>query len=165
MAICLFDTGIFDTGVFDHCADVGVKKQEGGAPGRAKKRRRYEVEIDGQTFRVSSVQEAEELLAQAEQVAQEQAQKAVEKSANAPKRQRRKIVADARKALSMPQVRVVGSDVDPVAAAIEQQARAFAERIQALYREALQAVEIGALLRRRQIEEEDEEIAMLLVTL
>jgi hypothetical protein len=77
VAICLFDTGIFDAGIFDHCADVGAKKQEGGAPGRAKKRRRYEVEIDGQTFRVSSAQEAEDLLAQAEQVAREQAQKAV----------------------------------------------------------------------------------------
>jgi hypothetical protein len=58
---------------------------------------------------------------------------------------------------------VVGSEVDPIAAEIEQRARGFVDRVTAMYQEAMQAAEIGALLRRQAKEQEDEDAMLLLM--
>ena len=146
--------------------EVPARRIEGGVPGKARKPSRRKpilVEIDGETFRVSSVAEANELLRQAEEAAEQKAQEQLEKSAKKPSR--RKAVQDARKALQTPSARVVGSDIDEVAAAIEAQLRQTIERIRQQYEEAIKAIEIGAFLRRRQQEEEDDAVALLLMTL
>jgi hypothetical protein len=137
-------------------------RQAGG--GKSRKRRKYQVEIDGEVFDVATVEEAKELLQEAESLAAKKADEQLEKASEA-KKPRRKVVQDARKALKLPEIRVVGSDTDPAAAAIEQEMRQSFDRISKQYAEAVRAIEIGAFLRRNQQEEEDDAIVTLLMTL
>ena len=146
-------------------ASFVARQEAGGGKSRpSRRRRRYEVEIDGQVFDVESVEEAKQLLQEAEDLAAKKADEQLEKAAQA-KKPRRKVVQDARKALKLPDIRVVGSDTDPLAAAIEQEMRQAFERIRHQYDEAVRAIEIGAFLRRQQQEEEDDAMALLLMTL
>jgi hypothetical protein len=138
-----------------------TQQQSGGVPKR-RRERKYQVEIDGEVFNVASPEEAQELLHEAEEVAREQAETVAERAANAPKRQRRKRLADAARTLKVPEVRVEDAEIDEGAAAIQAQAQAFIERVNAMFADTMRAIEIGALLQRR-LDDDEEEVAELLL--
>lgn len=136
----------------------------GAAPqrGAGRSRKRYRVEIDDQSFEVSSPDEAQALLAQARQLAEQRADEALQRSLKAQKRPKRQVLRDARKALPEPTVRVEGDDA--VAQQILQLVQGFSQEIALLYRSTLQTIEIGALMRRVH-DEQDEEDALLALLL
>ncbi|MBK6790868.1 MAG: hypothetical protein IPG77_25445 [Betaproteobacteria bacterium] len=105
---------------------------------------------------VESLQEAEEVLAEAAQKATETAKLAIERAAKAKRRPVRKIVRDAEKALEVPAVSVPPS--------LQSYADQMIGKIRAEYQSALSAIEIAAHMakREREIEEDDEEVLMLL---
>ena len=128
----------------------------GGIPRRLRRRQRYVVEIDGEEFVVDTPDQALELLNKAKQEAKELAEKAVKRAAAATKRPTRKVIADARRALSTPEIKAPPELMDVAASVMES--------IQATYKEALQAVEIAAWMAKRDadIERDDEDILLLL---
>lgn len=136
---------------YDGDYSSSVRSQGGGT---SKKRRRYQVEIDGEVFDVGSAEEAEDLIESAKVEATKRAEIALERANRAQKRPIRKVLADARKALELPEIRVNG--LDGVAA------KAL-EDIRAVYESAIQAIEISALLRKREEEEMDDEDILLLL--
>ena len=133
-----------------------VPQQSGGGKSRKPRKRRYQVEIDGEVHEVESLQEAEEVLAEAAQKATETAKLAIERAAKAKRRPVRKIVRDAEKALEVPAVSVPPS--------LQSYADQMIGKIRAEYQSALSAIEIAAHMakREREIEEDDEEVLMLL---
>ena len=133
-----------------------VPQQSGGGKSRKPRKRRYQVEIDGEVHEVESLQEAEEVLAEAAQKATETAKLAIERAAKAKRRPVRKIVRDAEKALEVPAVSVPPS--------LQSYADQMIGQIRAEYQSALSAIEIAAHMarREREIEEDDEEVLMLL---
>ena len=135
---------------------VEPPKQTGGGKSRKPRKRRYQVEIDGEVHEVESLQEAEEVLAEAAQKATETAKLAIERAAKAKRRPVRKIVRDAEKALTVPDVSVPPS--------LQSYADQMIGQIRAEYQSALSAIEIAAHMakREREIEEDDEEVLMLL---
>ena len=137
-------------------APVEPPKQTGGGKSRKPRKRRYQVEIDGEVHEVESLQEAEAVLAEAAQKATETAKLAIERAAKAKRRPVRKIVRDAEKALEVPEVSVPPS--------LQSYADQMIGKIRAEYQSALSAIEIAAHMaqREREIEEDDEDVLMLL---
>ncbi|MBK7515439.1 MAG: hypothetical protein IPI51_07465 [Betaproteobacteria bacterium] len=142
--------------VSDSFRTSGGAAQAGGGKSRKPRKRRYQVEIDGEVHEVESLQEAEEVLAEAAQKATETAKLAIERAAKAKRRPVRKIVRDAEKALEVPEVSVPPS--------LQSYADQMIGKIRAEYQSALSAIEIAAHMakREREIEEDDEEVLMLL---
>jgi hypothetical protein len=134
---------------------VGEGPQTGKPAGRGKgkgKPDRHAIEIDGEVFTVRSPEEAVALLQQAKEAAQEQAALALERANKAEKRPARKVLADAREALTVPEI-VAPDDVSELV-----------QEIETIYKDALQAVEISVLMRKaEEAEEEDEEAALLML--
>lgn len=135
-------------------APIVVPENRGG--GKAKRRRRYQLEIDGEVINVASPEEAEAVLADLAQKAQETAKVAIERATKAKRRPVRKVVGDARKALHVPEI-ATSPDFRDLANQVLGQ-------IKAEYQSALSAIEIAAHIarREREIEEDDEEVLMLL---
>jgi hypothetical protein len=133
-----------------------VPQQSGGGKSRKPRKRRYQVEIDGEVHEVESLQEAEDVLAEVAQKATETAKLAIERAAKAKRRPVRKIVRDAEKALTVPDVAVSPS--------LQSYADQLIGKIRAEYQSALSAIEIAAHMakREREIEEDDEDVLMLL---
>jgi hypothetical protein len=123
----------------------------GGSP----KRRRYRLSIDGEEFDVRSPEEAQALLEQARQLAQERAETALQRANKAKGRRKTEILKDARKALPEPRIEVDDQ-------ALQAMVQTMVGEISALYRSTLQAIEISALLRRVEQDEEDALLALLL---
>ena len=142
--------------VSDSFRTSGGAAQAGGGKSRKPRKRRYQVEIDGEVHEVESLQEAEEVLAEAAQKATETAKLAIERAAKAKRRPVRKIVRDAEKALEVPEVSVPPS--------LQSYADQMIGKIRAEYQSALSAIEIAAHMakREREIEEDDEDVLMLL---
>ena len=142
--------------VSDSFRTTGGAAAAGGGKSRKPRKRRYQVEIDGEVHEVESLQEAEEVLAEAAQKATETAKLAIERAAKAKRRPVRKIVRDAEKALEVPAVSVPPS--------LQSYADQMIGKIRAEYQSALSAIEIAAHMakREREIEEDDEEVLMLL---
>ena len=142
--------------VSDSFRTSGGAAQAGGGKSRKPRKRRYQVEIDGEVHEVESLQEAEAVLAEAAQKATETAKLAIERAAKAKRRPVRKIVRDAEKALEVPAVSVPPS--------LQSYADQMIGKIRAEYQSALSAIEIAAHMakREREIEEDDEEVLMLL---
>ena len=142
--------------VSDSFRTSGGAAQAGGGKSRKPRKRRYQVEIDGEVHEVESLQAAEEVLAEAAQKATETAKLAIERAAKAKRRPVRKIVRDAEKALTVPDVAVSPS--------LQSYADQMIGQIRAEYQSALSAIEIAAHMarREREIEEDDEEVLMLL---
>ena len=128
----------------------------GGGKARKTRKRKIQVEIDGEVFDVESEEEAESVLKKAAQEAAETAKLAIERAAKAKRRPVRKIVRDAEKALTVPQVSVPPS--------LQSYADQMIGQIRAEYQSALSAIEIAAHMarREREIEEDDEDVLMLL---
>ena len=135
---------------------AGGAAQAGGGKSRKPRKRRYQVEIDGEVHEVESLQEAEDVLAEVAQKATETAKLAIERAAKAKRRPVRKIVRDAEKALEVPEVSVPPS--------LQSYADQMIGKIRAEYQSAMSAIEIAAHMakREREIEEDDEEVLMLL---
>lgn len=142
--------------IFTTLGDAPPSRQTGGGKSRKSRRRRLQVEIDGEVFDVDSEAEAEALLAEVARKAEATAQLAIERAAKARMRPVRKIVRDAEKALSLPSITVS----DDLQAYADQ----MLQKIRAEYQSALSAIEIAALMAKkdREIEEDDEDILMLL---
>jgi hypothetical protein len=132
-------------------AEVLAAQQSGG--GKSKRRRKQAVEIDGETFVVSSSEEAIELLDRAKEQAEELAALAERRAANAPKRSVPKVVRDAKRTMLVPVISV-DSEVRDYANAVMQQ-------IQELYAATLMDIEIAARLRRIDHETDEEEVLIL----
>jgi hypothetical protein len=134
----------------------GGAAQAGGGKSRKPRKRRLQVEIDGQVIEVATEQEAEAVLAEAAQKATETAKLAIDRAVKAKRRPVRKIVRDAEKALTVPDVAVSPS--------LQSYADQMIGKIRAEYQSALSAIEIAAHMaqREREIEEDDEDVLMLL---
>jgi hypothetical protein len=124
----------------------------GKSPG--KRRKKTEVEIDGQVYHVETKEDAARLLESAKQAAEEVAALTIERASKAERRPTRKVLADARKALQVP---VIDADED-----LKDQVQALQQEIADIYTQALQTVEIAALMRKAEIEEDDEDVLLLL---
>lgn len=122
--------------------------------GRKRQRHRYVVEIDGEEFIVSSPEEAEAILREAKELAHQRAQQAIERAQKATKRPKPKVLADAKKAMPAPKI-TASAEIQPVAVAM-------ADEIRDIYRDAMRAVEMIALMRRAD-EEEEESLLLLLM--
>jgi hypothetical protein len=122
---------------------------EGPTPA-GKHRKRYFVEVDGQIFEVGDVQHAQALLDRAREVALRHAQELAAKAVPI----RRKV---GRKAIPLPTPRI--SSPDPELKEIVREAR---QKINAVYKQAAVDTEL-AYLMARQLEQEDEEEALLLL--
>lgn len=112
------------------------------------RRRRYLVEIDGQDFEVSGIDEAQALLERAKAVAT----KAIEKASSAPSTR----VARGRPGIPRPVIRTA----DPELKAVVRQAQF---EIAEIYDSAVRDMEIRALLAKREEEDEEEALIRLLM--
>jgi hypothetical protein len=128
--------------------DIPRRNQDAGRP---KKRKKHQVEINGEVYEADSEQEALYMLEKVKEEAEKAAALALERATKALKKPTRKILQDARKALKPP---VVESEELP------SEAEQILKQIDDLYKDTLMKVEIAALLRKQ---EEDEEEAILLM--
>jgi len=139
-------------------SEVVVVVPSGEKPaGKPKKRkRRYQVEIDGEVIEVSSVDEAQAILDEVRAKAEETAKLAISRAVKAKRKPAREVIKDARKALQVPEISVPDS--------LQDYATRMVDQIKAQYESALRSIEIGALLARQDyiLEQDDEEILMLL---
>lgn len=134
---------------------LGEATVVGGKPKKPRKRR-YQLEVDGEVIEVNSIQEAQTILDGIREKAEETASVAVSKSTKAKKKEVRDVIRDARKTLQVPEI-IASPDLRDYASQMIGQ-------IRAQYESALKSIEIGVLLSRRdaEIEQDDEEILMLL---
>ena len=86
--------------------------------------------------------------------AQEKAEQAIKRAAAARKREPRKVLADARKALEVPTITAEG---------MSDYAAETVAAIEELYRSAMRTIEVAAMLSRRDRDEEDDEEVLLLL--
>jgi len=143
------------SGVALHEGDgAEVAKPFTGAGKPRRTRQRVVVEIDGDDFIAESPEEAQAILDQAKEAAEEKAKVAVERATKARNRPTRKVMADARKALELPAISA--PDLGGYAEEISRQ-------IEDIYQSAIQTIEVAALLRKRELEEEDDEDILLLI--
>lgn len=127
-----------------------------GRPAR-KRTRNYVVEIDGEDHIVGSVAEARALLDTVQEEAEQVAKVAAERAAKASKKPIRKVLHDARKALQVPQI-----TAPKALAPIAEQALTS---VQSLYDSTMRDIEIAALFRRAQAQEDDDEDVLMLMAL
>jgi hypothetical protein len=137
--------------LFINTEPLPVPKTGAGRPSR---RQRVVVEIDGEDFIAESSEEAQAILDQAKEAAEEKAKVAIERATKARNRPTRKVMADARKALELPAISA--PDLGGYAEEISRQ-------IEDIYQSAIQTIEVAALLRKRELEEEDDEDILMLL--
>lgn len=132
---------------------VATRPQGGG---RSSKPRKRVFEVNGQDIVVNSTEEAQALIDRLKDEAKAKAALAIQRATSAQKRKPRKVIADARRLLEVPEI-TAPDELQSYAA------RAVSE-IEDLYRSTLMTVEISAMLsRQQQLEEDDEEVLLLLV--
>ena len=134
----------------------------GQKPAGRSKKRRLEVEIDGEVFDVSSPEQARAVIDQAKAKAEEIAATAVRHAVaatagrTAKARPQRKVLADARRFLLVPSFDV-SEEIEPYALKVRTD-------IEAMYQSTLRTIEIATLLAKHQRQEEDDEDVLLLLT-
>lgn len=144
---------IWDTAIWSQDITVSLgaqKKRKGG--GRAQ-RKRFVVEVDGQFVQVSTISEAQAVLAQARELAQESA--------------RRDVRPKVRIKPPRVAVRTVNGTI-PTSPVINREAKRTQEFINRAYRDAQTSLERDleiALLMRKAMQEEDDEEAVLALML
>ena len=79
---------------------------------------------------------------------------AIERAAKVKVRPVRKVIADARKSLALPDIKAPG---------LEDYAAQITQHIEELYQDALRTIEIAALIAKREREDEDDEDILLLM--
>ena len=130
-----------------------------GRPSRTRRRRRYEVEVDGQVFSVESAAEAEDLIVKAREVAEQQAraeaERVIKKRRIASRREKKPLKLDAIQ-LKTPYVKPLGEDSAELAQRLQAQ-------LEAAYAAAARDAELAlhAYIVRMQ-DEEDAIITLLL---
>ena len=144
-------SGVAQNGLFVPSTNRGA-----GSPSKTRKprKRRFTVTVDGEDFQVSSVEEAQEILAKVRESAEEQAEVVTQRAKAVSNRPQRKVLADARKSLAVPSIKVP-ADMRPAAEALRAE-------IESIYNAAIQAVEIGALLRKQAEQDDEDDLLMLL---
>jgi hypothetical protein len=123
---------------------------ETGAGSNKKRRRRYVVEIDGQSFEVRSQSEAIELLQRARAIAERQAEQRAEVA-------EQNVARIARRTGVVPQLKVKTPEI---VASPELDVGPLIEDIQRLYKKAGEIAELRLLLMK-QLNDEDEELLLL----
>jgi hypothetical protein len=131
-----------------------VAGQQPAGKARKTRKKRYQVEIDGEVLEVSSLQEAHEVLEKAKSDAEALAKLTVERAAKAKKRTPHDIRKDARKALLLPNI---------VAPALPDVAAEVQAAIEQAYQSAINAIEIELLLRKAEQDDEDDVELLLLL--
>jgi hypothetical protein len=133
-----------------------ASRDTGAGKSRKPRKRKYQVEINGEVYDVSSVSEAEQVLEKVKKEAEDTAVLAIDRAKKALRRPVRQIVKDAKKALVVPEITASPS--------LEGFVNQIVGQIQATYESTIRSIEIAALLRKRdrEIEEDDEDILMLL---
>lgn len=129
---------------------LGVQPASKGA---GRKRRRYVVEVDGQTFEVASVAEAQAVLDQARALAEAHAQSQVQRSV---KRARRRGKALRELTLELPSIETQSLVLEPLIAQAQADIRAIYERI-------ARDAEIRELMRIKLVEEDEEDAIVTLL--
>ena len=143
------------SGVAVHSGDGAEVVQPRTGAGKSRRQsQRVVVEIDGEDFIAESSEEAQAILDQAKEAAEEKAKVAIERATKARNRPTRKVMADARKALELPAISA--PDLGGYAEEISRQ-------IEDIYQSAIQTIEVAALLRKRELEEEDDEDILMLL--
>jgi hypothetical protein len=150
LAATLADVSISSDGVLTGSGFPVVTAQT-PAGSSQHRRKRYFVEIDDQTFQVSSPEHARALLDRAREVAQSYAEELAQKAIVAPRKYNAKPIKLATPTISSP---------NPELREIIQSAR---KSINAVYRNAAIDAELSLLLRRKIAEEEEEEAILLLI--
>ncbi len=129
------------------------------AGGVAKKHRRTLVEIDGQTHSVRNPEEAQALLVQARIDADANATRAAKTALNRARDQQRKTGKLPTLEVAVPAIRVIGRP-DPE---IRDLVIAAQQGVDEIYLRAAQAVELAWLARRAWYEQDEEDVAILLL--
>ncbi len=161
---CLFQPNVFQNNVFQNCGG-GVTPPARPYPGPAgagRKRRitrRTLVEIDGETFTVRSVEEAEALLANAREQAEAVAPRIAKTALNKARDVERKTGKLPTLEVAVPALSVMAG-ADPDIAALVAAAQRGVDEI---YLRAAQAVELAWLARRAYFEQDEEDVATLLL--
>jgi hypothetical protein len=122
--------------------------------GKSKRRKKTEVEIDGKVYSVQTKEAATALLEETRKEAQATAALAIERASKAERRPTRKVLADAKKALQVP---VIDADEE-----LQSDVEKLTQEIAEMFQNALQTVEIAALMRKAEIEEDDEDVLLLI---
>ena len=140
----------------DETTFVAPSRQTGAGRSKKPRKRKYQVEVDGEVFDVASIEEAEEVLEKVKEKADATAKLAVERANKAKRRPLRQVIKDAKRTLQVPEV-VVPPD-------LRDMANQLIGQIKSNYESAISAIEIGARMARieRDIDEDDEELMMLL---
>lgn len=118
-------------------------------PAGRKRRKRYFVEIDGQTFDVESVAEAEVLLKRATELANEVAAQATERSVKRIRRGKKAKTPELPAIVSSPE--------------LESLVDSYRDDIEAVYRQIAVDAELRELLRLKMLEEDDEDAIFVLL--
>jgi hypothetical protein len=160
----MFQITAFQVDAFQHVGLAGElpvdeARQPGAGRSRRRRQRRYEVEIDGQVFAVESTAEAEELIAKARDVAEQQAraeaERVVKKRRTASRREKKPLKLDGI-TLPVPYVKARSEGADELAQRIQAQ-------LDAIYARAARDAEIALRVRRQaELDEEDSIVLFLL---
>lgn len=122
----------------------------GQTPAGRKRRHQY-VEIDGQRFSVTSVHEAQQLLQRARAIAERQAEEKANKATKALRRREK-----------VPAVRLAQPSIT-ASPEIREELQPLIDSIRSLYERAAMQAELR-LLMLKQLEEEDEEDVLMLLS-
>ena len=160
MAGCFSSSQFQNTAFSTDGGAAQVNPYPGAAGGVAgKKRKRTLVEIDGQTFEVRSVGEAQSLLAEARATAESVAARVAKTALNKARDVERKTGKFPTLEVAVPALQVAaGADPDIAALVIEAQ-----RGVDEIYLRAAQAVELAWLARRAYYEQDEEDVATLLL--
>lgn len=138
-----------------HSGPGAVEDTRPQGAGRPRRQiRRVVVEIDGEDFIVNSEEEAIALLDKAKAEAEEVAKVQIQRAAKAAERKPRKVITDARKTLVLPEIKAPG---------LEEYVSQVLSEIQDSYASAMRTIEVSALLRKRDRDEEDDEEVLMLM--
>ncbi len=143
------------SGVAVHSGPGAVEDTRPQGAGRPRRQvRRVVVEIDGKDFIVNNEEEAIALLDKAKEEAEALAKVQVQRAAKATVRKPRKVIADARKTLAVPTIKAPG---------LEEYVSKIMDDIRDTYASSMRTIEVAALLRKRDRDEEDDEEVLMLI--
>ncbi len=161
---CLFQPNVFQLNVFQNCGGVTppvtpvVPPQVGGIGRR--RRHKITVEIDGEEFEVTSIEQGRELLLQARAMAEQAAAVAAEAAAAKAARRSKPAAVDRALAIPVPRIVLQGPDGSEL---LMQQLRASVDaaqaQIEAIYAQAM----LAARIRYAEMLEDEEDVATLLL--
>ncbi len=141
-------------GVAVHIGPGAEVESKGAGKSKKPRRRRYQVEVDGEVFDASSAEEAESILEQVKEEAKAAAALAIDRATKAKARPASKVIKDAKKSLELPSISATN---------LPNIADEVLKDIGDIYQDALRSIEISLLLRKAEQDEEDDEEVLLLL--